>query len=69
MVKGRLTSDQLKDRQTRTNLTGQILLVYKQGDSITIKDGRGVVADVVQANIRTNNGVVYSLNKVLQRAS
>jgi uncharacterized surface protein with fasciclin (FAS1) repeats len=69
VVKGRLTSDQLKGGQTLTNLTGQILLVYKQGDSITIKDGRGVVADVVQANIRTNNGVVYSLNKVLQRAS
>ena len=69
MVKGRLTSDQLKGGQTLTNLTGQILLVYKQGDSITIKDGRGVVADVVQANIRTNNGVVYSINKVLQQAS
>lgn len=67
VVKGRLTSDQLRDGQTLTNLTGQILVVHKQGDYITIKDGRGTVADVIQANIRTTNGVVYTINKVLQR--
>lgn len=67
VVKGRLTSDQLKDGQTLTNLTGQILVVHKQGDDITVEDGRGVVADVTQANIRTTNGVVYAINKVLQR--
>ncbi|WP_460908828.1 fasciclin domain-containing protein [Spirosoma areae] len=67
VVKGRLTTNQLRDGQTLTNLTGQILVVHKQGDNLTIKDGRGTVADVVQANIRTTNGVVYSINKVLQR--
>lgn len=67
VVKGRLTSDQLKDGQTLTNLTGQILTVHKQGDSITIEDGRGEVADVIQGNIRATNGVVYTINKVLQR--
>ena len=50
-VEGRLTSDQLKDGQTLTNLTGQILVVHKQGDAITVKDGLGIVADVTQANI------------------
>lgn len=67
VVKCRLTTNQLRDGQTLTNLTGQILVVHKQGDNLTIKDGRGTVADVVQANIRTTNGVVYSINKVLQR--
>lgn len=68
VVKGRLTSDQLKDGQTLTNLTGQVLVVHKQENYITIEDGRGVVADVTQADIRTTNGVVYSINKVLQQA-
>ena len=67
VVKGKLTSDQLKDGQTLTNLTGQILIVHKQGDDITIKDGRGTVAEVLQADIRATNGVVYSVNRVLQR--
>jgi uncharacterized surface protein with fasciclin (FAS1) repeats len=69
VVKGRLTSDQLKDGQTLTNLTGQILVVHKQGNDITIADGRGTVADVIQADIRATNGVVYSINKVLQKDS
>jgi len=67
VVEGRLTSDQLKDGQTLTNLTGQILTVHKQGNTITIEDGRGEVADVIQGNIRATNGVVYTINKVLQR--
>lgn len=67
VVKGSLTSDRLKDGQNLTNLTGQILVIHKQGDAITVEDGRGNVADVVQANIRTTNGVVYSINKVLQK--
>lgn len=67
VVKGRLTSAQLKDGQNLTNLSGQILVVHKQGNDITIKDGRGTVAEVVQADIRATNGVVYSVNRVLQR--
>ena len=67
VVKGRLTSDQLKDGQTLTNLTGQILVIHKQGNTITIEDGRGSVADVIQADVRATNGVVYTINKVLQR--
>ncbi|WP_461063255.1 fasciclin domain-containing protein [Spirosoma horti] len=69
VVKGRLTSDQLRDGQTLTNLTGQNLVVHKQGNDITVEDGRGTVADVIQADIRATNGVVYSINKVLQRVS
>lgn len=67
VVRGRLTSDQLKDGQNLTNLAGQTLVVHKQEDTITIEDGRGTVAEVIQANIRATNGVVYSINKVLQR--
>ncbi|MBR8837123.1 MAG: fasciclin domain-containing protein [Stigonema ocellatum SAG 48.90 = DSM 106950] len=66
-MKGRITSDQLKDGQTLTNLTGQILVVHKQASDLTIEDGRGNVADVIQADVRATNGVVYSINKVLQR--
>lgn len=66
VVKGRLTSDQLKDGQALTNLSGRTLTVHKQGNDITIKDGRGTVAEVLQADIRATNGVVYSINRVLQ---
>ncbi|QMW03579.1 fasciclin domain-containing protein [Spirosoma foliorum] len=69
VVKGRITSDQLKDGQTLTNLAGQILTVHKQENYITIEDDRGTVADVIQGNVRATNGVVYSINKVLQPAS
>lgn len=67
VVKGRLTSDRLKDGQGLTNLTGQILVVHKQGNIVTVKDGRGTVAEVLQADVRATNGVVYSVNRVLQR--
>ncbi|WP_420149859.1 fasciclin domain-containing protein [Spirosoma sp.] len=67
VVKGRLTSDQLRDGQNLTNLSGQILVVHKQGNDITIKDGRGTVAEVIQPDIRATNGVFYSINRVLQR--
>lgn len=69
VVKGRLTSDQLKDGQTLTNLTGQVLLIHEQGDRITVEDGRGIVADVMQADIRTTIGVVYSIKKVTEWVS
>lgn len=66
VVKGRLTSDRLKDGQTLTTVTGNILIVHKQDGKITVQDGRGSVADVIQDNIRATNGVVYTINKVLQ---
>ncbi|WP_026309140.1 fasciclin domain-containing protein [Spirosoma spitsbergense] len=66
VVKGRITSDQLQDGQTLTNLTGDILLIHKQGNDITIEDGRGGVGDIIQSDIRTTNGIVYSINRVLQ---
>lgn len=66
VVKGYLTTDQLSDGQTLTNVLGQILVIHKQEDRITIEDARGGVATVMQANIRTTNGVVYSIDQVLQ---
>ena len=66
MVKGNLTSDQLKDGQTLKNVTGQILVVHKQENTITITDERGTVANVIQSDIRATNGVVYSIDKLLQ---
>lgn len=67
VVKGRLTSDRLIDGQTLTNITGHTLVIHKQGNTITIEDGRASVADVVQSDIRATNGVIYSINKVLQQ--
>lgn len=67
VVKGRYTSDKLRDGQTLTNVTGQILVVHKQGNDITITDGRGTVADVIQRDIRATNGVIYTVNKVLEK--
>ena len=67
VVKGRMTSNQLRDGQTLTNLTGQILVVHKQGNDITVEDGRGNVAAVLKADIRATNGVVYSIDRVLQQ--
>lgn len=66
VVKGRLTPDQLEDGKKLTNVTGQALVVHKQGESITITDERGTVATLIQGDIQTTNGVVYSVDKVLQ---
>ncbi|GAA4397176.1 fasciclin domain-containing protein [Nibrella viscosa] len=68
VVKGRITSDLLQDGEQLTNLTGDILVVHKKDNTITIRDGRGNVADVIQPDIRATNGVVYTINKVLRRA-
>lgn len=67
VIRGSYTSDKLRDGQTLTNVTGQILVVHKQGDNITIADGRGTVADVIQRDIRATNGVIYTINKVLEK--
>jgi uncharacterized surface protein with fasciclin (FAS1) repeats len=67
VVRGSYTSDKLRDGQTLTNVTGQILVVHKQGNAITIADGRGTVADVIQRDIRATNGVIYTINKVLEK--
>lgn len=67
IVEGQYTSNQLSDAQTLTNLTGQVLRIHKQGNDIMVEDGRGNTATVVQADIRTTNGVVYSIDKVLQQ--
>lgn len=67
VVKGRLTSDQLTEGQTMKNLTGQILMVHKKGSEMTIEDGRGTVANVIQGDVRATNGVIYSIDKVLQK--
>ncbi len=67
VVRGNYTSDQLSDAQQLINLTGQVLRIHKQGNTITVEDGRGNVATVGQADIRTTNGVVHSIDKVLQQ--
>ncbi len=67
VIRGSYTSDKLRDGQTLTNVLGQILVVHKQGDSITIADGRGTVADVIERDIRATNGVIYTINKVLEK--
>lgn len=67
VVKGRLTSDQLSEGQLLKNLTGQVLMVHKKGSEMTIEDGRGTVANVIQGDVRATNGVIYSIDKVLQR--
>lgn len=67
VVKGHLTSNQLTEGQLLKNLTGQVLMVHKQGSEMTIEDGRGTVANVIQGDIRATNGVVYSIDKVLQK--
>jgi len=67
VIRGSYTSDKLRDGQTLTNVLGQILVVHKQGDNITIADGRGTVADVIERDIRATNGVIYTINKVLEK--
>ncbi len=67
VIRGSYTSDKLRDGQTLTNVLGQILVVHKQGDSITITDGRGTVADVIERDIRATNGVIHTINKVLEK--
>lgn len=68
VVKGKLTADQLQDGQTLKTVAGGTLTVSKQGDSVTITDGRGSVATINQADIEATNGVIHSVDTVLMPA-
>ena len=65
VVKGKLTADQLQDGQKLRTIAGGTLTVSKQGDAVTITDGRGSTATVNQADIEATNGVIHSVDTVL----
>jgi uncharacterized surface protein with fasciclin (FAS1) repeats/predicted lipoprotein with Yx(FWY)xxD motif len=48
-----------------TTLSGQELLVERSGNSVTITDATGAVANVVAADVTISNGVVHVIDRVL----
>lgn len=65
VVKGSYPADALQDGQKLKTVTGNTLTVSKQGDTITITDGRGSTATINQADIQATNGVIHSIDTVL----
>ena len=65
VVKGSYPADALQDGQKLKTVTGGTLTVSKQGDAITITDGRGTTATINQADIQATNGVIHSIDTVL----
>ena len=68
VVKGSYPADALQDGQKLKTVTGGTLTVSKQGDAITITDGRGSTATINQADIQATNGVIHSIDTVLMPA-
>ncbi len=68
VVKGSYTADALQDGQKLKTVTGGTLTVSKQGDAVTITDGRGTTATINQADIQATNGVIHSIDTVLMPA-
>ena len=69
VVKGSFPADALQDGQKLKTVTGSTLTVSKQGDAITITDGRGSTATINQADIQATNGVIHSIDTVLMPAA
>jgi uncharacterized surface protein with fasciclin (FAS1) repeats len=65
VVPGRLTAEQLHDGQVLTTVNGQTLKVIKRKGSVKLKSTSGNVVTVKLANIKTSNGVVHVINRVL----
>jgi len=58
-------SKDLKATNTFTTLSGQNIIVEKSGNTVSVKDPLGRVAQVVAADIAIKNGVVHVLNGVM----
>lgn len=69
VVKGKLKAADLQDGQKLKTLTGGMLTVNKQGETVTIVDGAGNSATIDQADIEATNGVVHSVDTVLMPAA
>ena len=64
VVKGRLMAADLKDGQQLTTIQGDKLTVAMQGGKVTVNG-----ANVVQADVMSNNGVAHVIDKVLMPAA
>lgn len=60
IVSGAVTSDDIKENTSLQTISGVKLGVSKAGDFVTVDDGM-----VSQANIKTSNGVVHVIDRVL----
>ncbi|MGF1510550.1 MAG: fasciclin domain-containing protein [Myxococcota bacterium] len=65
---GQFVAEELQDGQTLTMLDGNTLTVNVEGDSVTLTDGAGDTINVVIPNVRTLNGVVHVIDRVLTAA-
>lgn len=65
VVEGSVKAADLTDGQKIKTVTGGMLTVSKQGDSVMIKDAKGGSATVTMADIEATNGIVHSIDSVL----
>jgi len=63
IVRGRLLAPDLKTGRLKA-LSGATLTLTKQGDVVTIVDGRGKAAKIVGGPLLASNGVVYRIDSV-----
>lgn len=67
VVSGKLTRAKLKglNGQELATLADVDVTVIVDGDTISLKDGRGRIANVIDANVAASNGVIHVLDNVL----
>ena len=54
--------------QDVTTLSGESWTVVVDGENVTIKDGYGRVANVVDVDLAASNGVIHVVDRVLEGA-
>ena len=60
IIPGHVLAADIKENTTLTTLSGAKLGVSKAGDFVTVDDGM-----VSQADIKTNNGIIHKIDRVL----
>ena len=65
VVPGNLTSGKLHDGQVLTTVNGKKLTVIKRNGMVKLKTEAGKISVVKLANVKTSNGVVHVINRVL----
>jgi uncharacterized surface protein with fasciclin (FAS1) repeats len=67
VVSGKLTRAKLKglNGQKLATLAGVDVTVIADGNTISLQDGYGRIANVIDANVDASNGVIHVLDNVL----
>lgn len=65
MVSGNVVSGDLTNGMSVTTVNGDTFTVNKSGNTVTITDIGGNIANVVLTDVQATNGIIHVLDKVI----